>query len=138
MKKLILSAFLPFAALTSLAHAAPLPTPAFPPPTIVTSGENAVTENALYTESNWERILLPPEALQKLGNLRAVRLSVNHLPSNVHVVLSLKPGPADTVGLWLWRSDLTQSVNQKGLFTLTNPLNQQSYTFDATVIGTGR
>ncbi|GAA4018804.1 hypothetical protein GCM10022631_34900 [Deinococcus rubellus] len=137
MNKLILTAILPFAAALPLASAA-APTSAFPPPAIVSGGSTPVGEHALYTESNWERISLPAEALSKLGNLRAVRLTTQHLPSNVHVALSLNSGPINTIGLNIWRGTKTEGVYQNGLFTLTNPLTGASYTFEKMVIGSAR
>ena len=144
MNRMILTALLPLAAFavlsaTTLASAAP--SPSTPAATIVDNTGNPVNQNMLYTESRWERVMLPPEALGILGNLKGVKLSVANLPKNVLVSLvtvSPTPGENNTVGLWVRRSSRAQAVHQKGRFTLTNPATQASYTFDAVVVGAGR
>ena len=133
MNKLILSALLPLAAFFSLALAAPLPVVSVP--TIVGPDLTPVDQNILWTESNWERVILPQSALGKLGNLRAVQLTTANLPRNVTVSISAANSPRNTIGLWVRRSSRTDSIHQTVSFTLTNPATQASYTFKAMVVG---
>ncbi|WP_420597289.1 hypothetical protein [Deinococcus sp.] len=143
MNNLNLTALLPLAAFASLAaaslaSAAPSPAVSSPVPTITDGDGHPVNQNMLYTESRWERVLLPHEALSKLGSLRAVKLTTANLPSNVIVSLGAINTPRNTVGLWVRRSSRAQAVHQKGRFTLTNPATKASYTFEAMVVGAGR
>ena len=135
MNKLILSALLPLAAFFSLASAATVPTIRSASPVIVGPNLAPVDQNILWTESNWERVILPQSALSKLGNLRAVQLTTANLPRNVTVSISAADSPRNTIGLWVRRSSRTDSIHQTVSFTLTNPATQASYTFKAMVVG---
>ena len=137
MNKLILAALLPLAAFASLAHAAAVPAIRSAMPTIVSPDLNPVDQNILWTESNWERVILPQDALSKLGNLNAVQLTTAHLPRNVTVSISAANSPRNTIGLWVRRSNTRRGVHQSVSFTLTNPDTKASYTFDAMVVGAG-
>ena len=138
--KFDLSALLPAALLTlALTSAAVLPAQAsaatLPTPRIVSVTKSQTLDyDTLYTEADWQRVQLPDEALSRLGDLSALRLSCD-LPANVKVVLSTKSGPSGTVGLKITRTDSKRTVRQMGRFTLTNPVTGASYTFAAMVTG---
>ncbi|GHF57956.1 hypothetical protein HNQ07_003977 [Deinococcus metalli] len=135
MKKTLLCAALPFAALFSLVHAVPLDVPQA---TIVsdTTGGGYMPDNQLYTESAWQSVILPEGVMSKLGNYSAVQLTTMNLPSNVHAKLVPEEAPGQ-VGLSIWRTNRSLRVGQVGLFTLTNPVTHFSYTFQAMVMGAG-
>lgn len=133
MKKMILSAILPFATIFATASAA---TAEIPQGAVVTEtkGGSNLTYDHLSTEAAWQDVLLPPEVYAALGSPRQIQLSVKNLPSNVHVALMPHEG-TNTVGFNIWRSNKGLSVNQKAIFTLTNPASHYSYTFQDTVFG---
>lgn len=133
MNKLILFASLPLAALFTQVHAAPV---SVPQGEIVadTAGGGSMPYAELYTESAWQSVIIPVEVAGKLGDPQRLQLSVQNLPSNVHATL-VPEESLRQVGLRIWRTDRAQRVDQAGLFTLTNPANHFSYTFQATVLG---
>jgi opacity protein-like surface antigen len=139
MNKIILTALVPFAVLSPLASAsASVPAATATSATIVAGSGTSLTYNELYTESNWQRVQLSPEVLSRLGRLTGLQLHVAGLPGNVSVAISSKSGPVGTVGLNITRTDKTIGVHQTGTFTLTSPATGESYTFRATVTGSGR
>ncbi|MFC3832896.1 MULTISPECIES: hypothetical protein [Deinococcus] len=133
MNKLILFASLPLAALFTQVHAAPM---SVPQGEIVTdaAGGGSMTYAEFYTESAWQSVVIPVEVAGRLGDLQRLQLSVQGLPSNVHAAL-MPEESLRQVGFRIWRLDRSQRVDQVGLFTLTNPVNHFSYTFQATVLG---
>ena len=144
MNKIILTALVPFAVMAPLAGAAastPVAQATVATPTnatIVAGSGTSLTYNELYTESNWQRVQLSPEVQAQLGRLTGLQLNVAGLPGNVSVAISSKSGPVGTVGLNITRTDKTIGVHQTGIFTLTSPTTGESYTFQATVTGSGR
>ncbi|GHF61736.1 hypothetical protein HNQ07_004198 [Deinococcus metalli] len=135
MKKTLLYTVLPFAALFSQVHAAPLDVPQA---TIVSEskGGGYTPDNQLYTESAWQSVIIPEVAMSKLGTFKNIQLAVVNMPNNVHFKLLPQEAPGQ-VGLSIWRTNKTQRVGQVGLFTLTNPVTHFSYTFQAMVMGAG-
>lgn len=133
MNKLILFASLSLAALFTQVHAAPV---SVPQGEIVTdtAGGGSMPYSEFYTESAWQSVVIPVQVAGQLGDLRTLQLSVKHLPSNVHAAL-VPEESLRQVGFRIWRTDRSQRVDQVGLFTLTNPANHFSYTFQATVLG---
>lgn len=140
MNKIMLTALVSFAVLSPLAGAsAALATVATPTNVTIVAGSGAsLTYDELYTESNWQRVLLSPEVQARLGRLTGLQLNVAGLPGNVSVAISSKSGPVGTVGLNITRTDKTIGVHQTGTFTLTSPTTGERYTFQATVTGSGR
>ena len=138
--KFDLSALMPAALLTlALLSAAVLPVQAsaatMPTPRIVSVTKSQTLDyDTLYTEADWQRIMLPDEAVSVLGDLSAALLSCD-LPANVKVALSTKSGPSGTIGLKITRTDSKRTVRQMGHFTLTNPATGAVYTFAAMVTG---
>jgi hypothetical protein len=145
MNKFDPSALLPAALLTlALLSAAVLPAQASAAPVgnarivSVTSANSKVAQtldyDTLYTETDWQRVMLPDEAVSVLGDLSALTLTCD-LPANIKVALSTKSGPSGSIGLKITRSDSKRTVRQMGHFTLTNPATGASYTFAAMVTG---
>ena len=138
--KFDLSALFPAALLTlALLSAAVIPTQAsaaaMPVARIVSVTKSQTLDyDTLYTEADWQRIILPDEVVSMMGDMSAVTLS-HDLPANVKVALSTKSGPGGTVGLKITRTDSKRTVRQIGHFTLTNPATGASYTFAAMVTG---
>lgn len=81
---------------------------------------------------------MSPETLTRMGSMTGLQLSVTGLPSNVKVEISTKTGPSGTLGLKITRTDKSYGVHQTGTFTLTNPANGESCTFQATVTGSSQ
>lgn len=135
MKKTFLFALLPFAAIFAPVHASPVDVPQA---TIVSDSRQGdyLPDDQLYTESLWQSVVIPVDIRAQLGNLANLKLSVANMPSNVHIALVPEESPGQ-VGLSIWRTDKAQRVGQVGIFTLTNPVNHSSYTFQAMVMGAG-
>lgn len=117
----------------------------------VTKGE-MVNQMALYTESNWERVVIPQDAAARLGGLNTpgalshLTLSSAGLPNGVTVRLNgylsgsleKNQNSASSIGLNVSRAATSGNVNTRGTFTLTNTVSKESYSFTAQVIGSGR
>ncbi|GGR15947.1 hypothetical protein [Deinococcus ruber] len=98
----------------------------------------AVGDGQLSTETDWQRVQLPPQALAQLGDLRRVELRVHDLPDNLTVTLNAHSGPEGTIGVDVQRRDRALAVHQIGTFTLVNPGTGASYAFRLMVTGASR
>ena len=140
-RSLLLTMLFPLALLSTQAHAAPKVSAASIAEqwqVIRADALPGVGDNQLSTETAWQRVQLPPQALGQLGDLRRVELRVQDLPDNLSVTLNPHSGPAGTIGVDVQRRSRAVAVHQIGTFTLLNPSTGASYVFRLMVTGASR